>query len=55
MKFMLGRTERWEVSADECAQIEPACAQNSGGMYNETDFTGDIPNLCGTFKSSKAV
>ena len=37
--------KRWEVSADECIKIEPALVRPPkllGGMYNDTDFTGDI-------------
>ena len=40
---------RWEVSADECIKIEPALVRPPkllGGMYNDTDFTGDIHKFC---------
>ena len=41
--------ERWEVSAEECLEIEPALVPPPkllGGFYNETDFTGDIHKFC---------
>ena len=41
--------ERWEVSAKECLEIEPALVPPPkllGGFYNETDFTGDIHKFC---------
>jgi len=40
---------RWAVSAEECRQIEPALVHSPkilGGMYNTTDFTGDIHKFC---------
>ena len=41
--------KRWEVSAKECLEIEPALVPPPkllGGFYNETDFTGDIHKFC---------
>ena len=41
--------ERWEVSAEECLEIEPALVPPPkllGGFFNETDFTGDIHKFC---------
>ena len=41
--------ERWEVSAKECLEIEPALVPPPkllGGFFNETDFTGDIHKFC---------
>ena len=41
--------KRWEVSAEECLKIEPALVPPPtllGGMYNDTDFTGDIHKFC---------
>ena len=41
--------ERWEVSAEECLEIEPALVSPPkllGGFFNETDFTGDIHKFC---------
>ena len=41
--------DRWEVSAKECLDIEPALVPPPtllGGFYNETDFTGDIHKFC---------
>ena len=41
--------ERWEVSAKECLEIEPALVSPPkllGGFFNETDFTGDIHKFC---------
>lgn len=41
--------KRWEVSAEECLEIEPALVRPPrllGGMYNDTDFTGDIHKFC---------
>jgi len=41
--------DRWEVSPDECLKIEPALVPPPkllGGMYNDTDFTGDIHKFC---------
>ena len=41
--------KRWEVSAEECLKIEPALVPPQtllGGMYNDTDFTGDIHKFC---------
>ena len=40
---------RREVSAEECREIEPALVPPPkllGGMFNETDFTGDIHKFC---------
>ena len=40
---------RWEVSAKECLDIEPALVPPPkllGGFFNETDFTGDIHKFC---------
>ena len=37
--------KRWPVTPDECLKIEPALVKPPtllGGMYNDTDFTGDI-------------
>ena len=41
--------KRWEVSAKECLEIEPALVPPPkllGGFFNETDFTGDIHKFC---------
>ena len=41
--------ERWEVSAEECLEIEPALVPPPkllGGFFNETDFSGDIHKFC---------
>ena len=41
--------KRWEVSADECLKIEPALVpppELLGGMFNSTDYTGDIHKFC---------
>ena len=41
--------ERWEVSAKECLEIEPALVPPPkllGGFFNDTDFTGDIHKFC---------
>ena len=41
--------KRWPVSPKECLQIEPALVKSPrllGGMYNDTDFTGDIHKFC---------
>ena len=41
--------KRWPVSAEECLKIEPALVPPPtllGGMYNDTDFTGDIHKFC---------
>ena len=41
--------KRWPVSAEECLKIEPALVRPPkllGGMYNDTDFTGDIHKFC---------
>lgn len=41
---------RWEVSANEMVNIEPALEQTAntilGGFYNDTDFTADIRLFC---------
>lgn len=41
--------KRWPVTPDECLKIEPALVKPPtllGGMYNDTDFTGDIHKFC---------
>ena len=41
--------DRWEVSAKECLEIDPALVPPPkllGGFFNETDFTGDIHKFC---------
>ena len=41
--------KRWEVTADECLKIEPALVPPPkllGGMFNTTDYTGDIHKFC---------
>ena len=40
---------RWQVSPQECLDIEPALVPPPtllGGFYNDTDFTGDIHKFC---------
>ncbi len=40
---------RWEVTPEECLKIEPALVPPPkllGGMFNETDYTGDIHKFC---------
>jgi len=40
--------DRWEVSPQEINKIEPALSNPNiiGGMYNTSDFTGDIHKFC---------
>jgi D-amino-acid dehydrogenase len=41
--------DRWQVSAKECLDIEPALVPPPkllGGFFNNTDFTGDIHKFC---------
>tara|TARA_Y200000002_G_scaffold381198_1_gene394560 strand:+ start:308 stop:1468 length:1161 start_codon:yes stop_codon:yes gene_type:complete len=41
--------KRWEVSPEECLKIEPALVpppELLGGMFNSTDYTGDIHKFC---------
>ena len=41
--------DRWTVTAEECRHIEPALVYSPkilGGMFNKTDFTGDIHKFC---------
>ena len=40
---------RWQVSPQECLDIEPALVPPPtllGGFYNDTDFTGEIHKFC---------
>ena len=47
--YLRAGLERWEVSAEECLKIEPALVPPPkllGGMFNNTDYTGDIHKFC---------
>lgn len=47
--YRIAGLKRWEVSPDQCREIEPALVPPPkllGGMFNNTDFTGDIHKFC---------
>ena len=47
--YRIAGLKRWEVSPAQCREIEPSLVPPPkllGGMFNDTDFTGDIHKFC---------